>query len=150
MAGGMQERFQQELDLTRDLPAEAYKADRAKVVETMRQMIKEGFITLKPHGAAPLKPAANPLSAIAPKAVPAAAGAKHPAGPSNQAGTLPPLPGSKPSVLPPLAGGKPSGADMKTAEALPSLAAIKPSALPPLAGNNPPAPDNKPLPDQKS
>jgi len=52
LAGGMQERFKQELDLTRDLPAEAYKAERAKLVETMRQMIKEGFITLKTQLAA--------------------------------------------------------------------------------------------------
>ena len=51
LAGGMQERFKQELELTRDLPAEAYKAERAKVVDTIRQMIKEGLITLKPHAA---------------------------------------------------------------------------------------------------
>lgn len=68
LTGGMQERFQQELDLTRDLPAEAYKADRAKVVETMRVMIKEGFITLKPHGAPSLIPAGAKPAAAAPGA----------------------------------------------------------------------------------
>ena len=63
LTGGMQERFQQELDLTRELPAGAYKAERAKLVETMRQMIKEGFITLRPHGAPAA--AASPASAEA-------------------------------------------------------------------------------------
>ena len=90
LSGGMKERFQQELELTRDLPAEAYKSERAKVVETMRQMIKEGFITLKPQGAPVaaarpgLAPAAGkPAHAAAPAAKPAAAapGAKPAAGP---------------------------------------------------------------------
>ncbi len=80
LAGGMQERFKQELDLTRDLPAEAYKAERAKVVETMRQMIKEGFITLNPHAA---------------HHAPAAAGIKHPAGQNTAAA---PAPGAKPAA----------------------------------------------------
>ncbi|MDD5208016.1 MAG: FliG C-terminal domain-containing protein [Elusimicrobiales bacterium] len=100
LAGGMQERFQQELDLTRDLPAEAYKADRAKVVEAMRQMLKEGLLTLKPHGAPSLLPAG-----AKPGAAPAAG--KHPAGaaPSPAAAAKPaaaapgakaPLPAAKP------------------------------------------------------
>ncbi|MDD2804636.1 MAG: FliG C-terminal domain-containing protein, partial [Elusimicrobiales bacterium] len=80
LAGGMQERLQQELDLTRDLPAEAYKADRAKVVEALRQMIKEGFIALKSGGAT--RPAAAPAAAkpagLAP--LPGAAPAAKPAG----------------------------------------------------------------------
>ncbi len=84
LAGGMQERFKQELDLTRDLPAEVYKADRAKVVEAIRQMIKEGLITLKPYAAAAsaapkpaevLFPAAKPAEIPAPELKPASASA---------------------------------------------------------------------------
>lgn len=96
LVGGMQERFQQELDLTRDLPAEAYKAERTKVVETMRQMIKEGLISLKAGGPAAAftgaKPApapaavkpvpgAQPQTATAPKPAPAAPGVKPAAAP---------------------------------------------------------------------
>ena len=104
LSGGMQERFKQELDLTRDLPAEAYKAERAKLVETMRQMIKEGFITLKPLGAAPRPaPAAGPAPAAA-----------RPAAPPPPAAGIPPapgLPGARPpapaDVKPPLPAAKP-------------------------------------------
>ncbi len=85
LAGGMQERFRQELDLTRDLAPEAYKGDRAKVVEAMRQMLKEGLIAMKPqaaglHAARP----AGPHPAAPHQPAPAAAGAA-PAQPAAQA-----------------------------------------------------------------
>lgn len=84
LTGGMQERFRQELDLTRALNHEAYKAERARVVETLRDMIKEGFITQKgataPHAAAPHavphaapKPGAPAPAAAKPAAAPAPA-----------------------------------------------------------------------------
>ena len=73
LAGGMQDRLKQELELTRDLPSEAYKADRSRVVETMRQMSREGLISLKPAGPAPVRPAGAPAAGAKP--VPAA-GAK--------------------------------------------------------------------------
>ncbi|OGR65104.1 MAG: hypothetical protein A2X31_08085 [Elusimicrobia bacterium GWB2_63_22] len=94
LAGGMQDRLKQEFDLTRDLPAEAYKGDRARVIETMRQMIKEGFITLKGHGA----PAPRPAGAPAPGAKPA--GAPPAAGPK-------PAPAPAPAQKPPLQPAKP-------------------------------------------
>ncbi len=84
LAGGMQDRLKQELDLTRDLPAEAYKGDRARLVETMRQMLKEGLIALKPGGAPRPAGAAAPGAARPTAARPAAAplpGAKPPAAP---------------------------------------------------------------------
>lgn len=123
LAGGMQERLQQELDLTRDLPAEAYKAERAKLVETMRQLIKEGFITLKPQGSAP-SPAAAPATAGPAKA---AAPALKPLG----------APEAKPAALPPLS------AEKQPAAALPPLGAKSP-ALPPLPGAKAPLPAAKP------
>ncbi|MBI4351681.1 MAG: hypothetical protein HY550_09595 [Elusimicrobia bacterium] len=105
LVGGMQERFQQELDLTRDLPAEAYKTERAKVVETMRQMLKEGLITLKAGGPAAALPGARPAPAPlggrpgaaaqpSPAAKPAAAAA---AGPKPAPAAAPmPAPAPKP------------------------------------------------------
>ncbi len=104
LTGGMKERFQQELELTRDLPAEAYKAERAKVVEAMRQMVKEGFITLKPHGvpsAAPAVARPGPAPAggkPAPGAQPHAAPAFTPAAAA---------PGAKPPAAAPLQAPKP-------------------------------------------
>ncbi|PKM98298.1 MAG: hypothetical protein CVU79_03985 [Elusimicrobia bacterium HGW-Elusimicrobia-3] len=90
LAGGMQERFKQELELTRDLPAEAYKGDRAKVVETLRQLIKEGLVTLKGRGAPAPRPAAAPAAA-------------KPAGAA-------PAPGAKPAPVPPAAAPRPAPA----------------------------------------
>ena len=58
---GMQERFRQELELTRAGVPGAYKAEKARVVEALRQMISEGFITRGgAHGAS-----AAPASAAA-------------------------------------------------------------------------------------
>ena len=94
LAGGMQDRLKQELDLTRDLPAEAYKGDRARVIETMRQMIKEGFITLKGHGAAP-----RPAAAPAPGVKPAAARPAGAPGPAPKPAAAP-SPAQKPPLQP--------------------------------------------------
>ncbi|MCX5790974.1 MAG: hypothetical protein NTY45_01970, partial [Elusimicrobia bacterium] len=63
LTAGMQERFRQELELTRAGVPGAYKAEKARVVEALRQMISEGFITRGGvHGAS---------------AAPASAGAGH-------------------------------------------------------------------------
>lgn len=97
LAGGMQDRLKQELDLTRDLPAEAYKADRARVVDTMRQMLKEGLISLKPGGAP------RPAAAAVPGAKPA---------PARPAGAAP-APAAKPAAVPPPAAKPPAGAVKK-------------------------------------
>jgi len=94
LTGGMKERFQQELDLTRDLPGEAYKAERAKLVETIRQMIKEGFITLNAHGA---QPAPAPAKHTAPQA--AAAVPARPA-PAPATGAARPLETPPPAGIP--------------------------------------------------
>jgi len=94
LSGGMKERFQQELELTRDLPAEAYKSERAKVVETMRQMIKEGFITLKPQGA----PVAAARPAPAPAAGKTVPGAQPQAAPAAKPAAV--APGAKPAATP--------------------------------------------------
>jgi len=98
LTGGMQERLRQELELTRAMNADTYKAERARLVDTMKQMIKEGFLTLKGAGAAPrpaglpgaqpagARPAAGSSAApkpagaapsAAPKPAPAAAAPKH-------------------------------------------------------------------------
>ena len=103
LSGGMQERFRQELDLTRSMPADAYKAERAKVVEALRQLIKEGFITLTPQGQKP--------AALAPKPGTAPAAGLKP---------QPALPGLKPQPAPAPAGLKPAAA------ATPPAAAPKP------------------------
>ncbi|OGR66376.1 MAG: hypothetical protein A2X30_10665 [Elusimicrobia bacterium GWB2_63_16] len=95
LAGGMQERFKQELELTRDLPAEAYKGDRAKVVETLRQLIKEGLVTLKGRGAPAPRPAAAPAAAK-PAGAPPASGVKPAAAPAAAAPKPAPAPAVKP------------------------------------------------------
>lgn len=96
LSGGMQERFRQELELTRPLP-EGYKAERAKVVEALRQMAKEGFLTPGAHpahkpaaahkpGAAPghdVKPGIAPAPAAAHKPQPAQPAAPAPAAPKH-------------------------------------------------------------------
>lgn len=64
LSGGMQERFRQELDMTRSLPADAYKAERARVVDMLRQMRREGILSAG-HAAAP---AARPAAAAKPSA----------------------------------------------------------------------------------
>ncbi|HBA59404.1 MAG TPA: hypothetical protein DCZ92_01000 [Elusimicrobia bacterium] len=107
LASGMQERIRQELDLTRVMPASAYKADRAQVVAALRQMMAEGFITKSGTSAA--APAAlgnkKPLPAYfqTPGGAPAPHGA-HPAipGAAPRPGGPAPLPGLPPGVKPPV------------------------------------------------
>ena len=53
LSGGMQERFQQELDLTRKMSSEATKEERLLVIKALKQLIKEGFITLNKTAAGP-------------------------------------------------------------------------------------------------
>ncbi|HAH31482.1 MAG TPA: hypothetical protein DCL44_04105 [Elusimicrobia bacterium] len=84
LSGGMQERLNQELELTRALPAEAYKAERTKVTEALRQLIKEGLVSLNtstttgaPHPQS--APAASRTGAPATPAHPPAPGANRPA-----------------------------------------------------------------------
>lgn len=92
LGGGMQERMRQELELTRPLPAAAYKAERAKLLEALRQMIKEGLVT--PGQTAAPKPFAaahKPHHAVhEAKAGPEAAPAPPPAP------QMPPAPAPKP------------------------------------------------------
>lgn len=46
LSGGMQERMKQELDLTRSMSYEASKTERLLVIKALKQLIKEGFISL--------------------------------------------------------------------------------------------------------
>ncbi|MCM2268190.1 MAG: hypothetical protein NDI60_10510 [Elusimicrobiales bacterium] len=92
LTGGMQERLRQELDLTRNPAGDGYKEDKAKVVETLRQLIKEGFITPGAHAAPKPAAAAPKPAATAPK--PAA----QPAGQKPQ-----PAPATKPAPAAPSA-----------------------------------------------
>jgi flagellar motor switch protein FliG len=99
LSGGMQERFRQELDLTRLPAGEGYKEERAKVLAALRQLIKEGFITLgaaapKPPPAA-AKPAAAPVSGLKPAAAPAMA-ARPAAAPKPAAAKPAPAPAPAP------------------------------------------------------
>lgn len=71
LSGGMQERFRQELDLTRVPSGEGYKEERAKTLAALRQLVKEGFITLgapapKPAAAVAAKPAAATVPGLKP------------------------------------------------------------------------------------
>ena len=95
LSAGMQERFRQELELTRVGAAGAYKAERSKVVEALRQMVTEGFIPPKSGAAAP---------AAAPSPAPAA----KPPAPQAPAAARPPAPASPPvPAAPPPAPGLP-------------------------------------------
>lgn len=97
LTGGMQERFRQELDLTRQPAGEGYKAERAKVLEALRALIKEGFITL---GASAPKPAPAPAAAK-PGAVPAFKPAPAPGPKPAAMSGLKPTPAAAPSPLKP-------------------------------------------------
>ncbi|HOW90308.1 MAG TPA: FliG C-terminal domain-containing protein, partial [Elusimicrobiales bacterium] len=87
LSAGMQERFRQEMDLTRNPTPEAQRAERMRVVRELKKLIKEGFITLgkanQPRAAGPKPAAAAPSSgtgsAPKPSAAPTAAPAPGPA-----------------------------------------------------------------------
>lgn len=100
LGGGMQERFRQELDLTRAMNPEAYKAERARVVETLRQMIREGLITVKqpgaPTAAAPVQAPGVKAAQPAPTKTAGPAPAPH-AAPRTAAA---PQPGKAPAAAP--------------------------------------------------
>jgi flagellar motor switch protein FliG len=101
LGGGMQERFRQELDLTRAMPADAYKAERAKVVDALRQMVKEGFITLGAQGAHPA-PAGAAKPAAGAKPAPAAGLKPHAAPkPAPQQPAAPAAPAAPPAAAKP-------------------------------------------------
>jgi len=73
LSSGMQERLKQELELTRELPAEAYKAERAKVTQTLRQLIKEGLVRLSAQESSDAPPPPPPHAVPQGGAVPGAA-----------------------------------------------------------------------------
>ncbi len=137
LAGGMQERFRQELDLTRELPAGAYKSERAKLVETIRQMIKEGFITLRPHGApapapAPASAETGPAGLPPPPPPPHINALEIPPAPENNTGLeVPPLPGL--SAGPEM----PASSEVKTGDEIPPPPGLEPG--PALPGEEPAA-----------
>ncbi|OGR47604.1 MAG: hypothetical protein A2021_03715 [Elusimicrobia bacterium GWF2_52_66] len=103
LSSGMQERLNQEMELTRDLPAGAYKAERAKVTEALRQLIKEGLVSLNTKTAAEPPPphAAAASRTAATTTVPDSARPAAPTSPSDQAKIVP-------------SGGKPPSAPAKT------------------------------------
>ena len=109
LSAGMQERFRQELELTRAGSPGAYKAERAKVIEALRQMFSEGFIPPKsgnpaaPRPAAAVKPAPAAMTP-APHAVPPASALK-PATPAIQA--APPPAGQRAPEKPAISAPKP-------------------------------------------
>ena len=53
LSGGMQERLQQELELTRQMTPEAAKEERMIVIKALKQLVKEGFIILNKTAARP-------------------------------------------------------------------------------------------------
>ena len=53
LSEGMQERFRQELDLTRNPAPEVQRAERARVAQELKKLAQEGFITLRKTGFAP-------------------------------------------------------------------------------------------------
>jgi len=53
LSEGMQERFQQELDLTRNPSPEVQRAERARVSQELKKLVREGFITLGQAESAP-------------------------------------------------------------------------------------------------
>ncbi len=56
LSAGMQERFRQELDLTRNPAPEIQRAERTRVAQELKKLAQEGFITLRPAGFAPPLP----------------------------------------------------------------------------------------------
>jgi flagellar motor switch protein FliG len=61
LSEGMQERFRQELDLTRNPAPEVQRAERVRVAQELKKLVKEGFIVLGKAG--PASPKAVPTKA---------------------------------------------------------------------------------------
>ena len=53
LSGGMQERLQQELDLTRQMTPAAITEEKTLVIKALKQLVKEGFITINKTAARP-------------------------------------------------------------------------------------------------
>lgn len=92
LSGGFLERIKEEIDLTRNISPEMQREERIKVTRALKQLVKEGVITLgrtapRPGGppvagarpAPGAKPAASPSAAPRPGASPAPAAAPKPA-----------------------------------------------------------------------
>jgi hypothetical protein len=71
MSEGMQERFRQELDLTRNPSPEVQRAERVRVAQELKKLVREGFITLGGDGSAPEETSAEPEPASVASAAPA-------------------------------------------------------------------------------
>jgi flagellar motor switch protein FliG len=76
LSGGMQERFRQELDLTRNPAPETQRAERSRVARELKKLIKEGFIL---PAKAPLPPGAAARPAAPETEAPRAPAAPPPA-----------------------------------------------------------------------
>lgn len=66
MSEGMQERFRQELDLTRNPSPEVQRAERVRLAGELKKLVREGFITLGGAGAPPEDGAAAAPAPAAP------------------------------------------------------------------------------------
>ena len=53
LSEGMQERFRQELDLTRNPAPQTQRAERMRVAQELKKLVQEGFITLAKENATP-------------------------------------------------------------------------------------------------
>ncbi|PIU17677.1 MAG: hypothetical protein COT18_12750, partial [Elusimicrobia bacterium CG08_land_8_20_14_0_20_59_10] len=140
LASGMQERFRQELELTRVMPAAAYKADRAQVMAAIRQMIAEGFLTLSKTGAPAAAAARKPLPQL-----PGAAPAPAPAKPLKTGAAIP-APG-QPAVARPPSPAAPVKSPFSPAAPAPKPAVSVPGQAPspkPAVSTPAPAPLPKP------
>jgi flagellar motor switch protein FliG len=119
LSGGMQERLQQELELTRNMTAEAAKEERMIVIKALKQLVKEGFITLNKTTARP---------SFAKRPIPGKPAGTKPSFSAGQAKTVG-APGATPNLKPrPGVQLKPTGMPPKTNPA------VKP-ALSPKPGN---------------
>ncbi|MFH1620115.1 MAG: FliG C-terminal domain-containing protein [bacterium] len=71
LPSGMQERLRQEMDMTVNVTENAVKTDRKRVAEVLKQLVKEGFVTLKTQTAS-VPPAPEDNSGNVPPAPPPA------------------------------------------------------------------------------
>ena len=91
LSEGMQERFRQELDLTRSPSPEVRRAERIRVAQELKKLIQEGFITLKKSGSTPA-PAPKLPSQVPAQKPPAHVPAQVPAPKADVKIALPPPP----------------------------------------------------------